>query len=48
MPGKTAKPINATPEAIIDSWNEASFEGGRHESRVEKINALSKMGSCRA
>lgn len=35
-------------EAIIDSWNNASFEGGRHEGRVEKINALSKMGSCRA
>jgi len=34
-------------EAIIDSWNDASFEGGRHEGRVEKINALSKMGSCR-
>ncbi|WP_122893300.1 ribose 5-phosphate isomerase B [Arcobacter peruensis] len=35
-------------EAIVDAWNEASFEGGRHEGRVEKINALSKMGSCRA
>jgi ribose 5-phosphate isomerase B len=35
-------------EAIIDAWNEASFEGGRHEGRVEKINALGKMGSCRA
>ncbi len=34
-------------EAIIDSWNDSSFEGGRHESRVEKINALSKIGSCR-
>ena len=34
-------------EAIVDSWNEASFEGGRHEGRVEKINALGKMGSCR-
>ena len=34
-------------EAIIDAWNEASFEGGRHEGRVEKINALGKMGSCR-
>ena len=34
-------------EAIVDSWNNASFEGGRHEGRVEKINALSKMGSCR-
>lgn len=31
-------------EAIAKSWNEASFEGGRHEGRVEKINAL---GSCR-
>lgn len=34
-------------EAIIDAWNESSFEGGRHEGRVEKINAISKMGSCR-
>lgn len=35
-------------EAIIDSWNNSSFEGGRHEGRVEKINALGKMGSCRS
>jgi len=34
-------------EAIVDAWNDSSFEGGRHEGRVEKINALSKMGSCR-
>tara|TARA_B100001063_G_C16707036_1_gene525851 strand:+ start:610 stop:1065 length:456 start_codon:yes stop_codon:yes gene_type:complete len=34
-------------EAIVDAWNEASFEGGRHEGRVEKINALGKTGSCR-
>ncbi len=34
-------------EAIIDAWNESSFEGGRHQGRVEKINAISKMGSCR-
>jgi ribose 5-phosphate isomerase B len=34
-------------EAIVDSWNNSSFAGGRHEGRVEKINALSKMGSCR-
>ena len=32
-------------EAIVDAWNEASFEGGRHEGRVEKINNL--FGSCR-
>ena len=31
-------------EAIVNAWNEASFEGGRHEGRVEKIN---KLGSCR-
>ncbi len=31
-------------EAIVTSWNEASFAGGRHEGRVEKIN---KLGSCR-
>ncbi|KAB7885668.1 ribose 5-phosphate isomerase B [Poseidonibacter ostreae] len=34
-------------EAIVDAWNDSSFAGGRHESRVEKINAISKMGSCR-
>ena len=34
-------------EAIVDAWNDNSFEGGRHAGRVEKINALSKMGSCR-
>lgn len=31
-------------EAIVNAWNNASFEGGRHEGRVEKIN---KLGSCR-
>lgn len=31
-------------EAIVDAWNSNSFEGGRHEGRVEKIN---KLGSCR-
>ncbi len=34
-------------EAIVNSWNEHTFEGGRHEGRVEKIDALSKMQSCR-
>ena len=34
-------------EAIVDAWLSNSFEGGRHEGRVEKINALGKMGSCR-
>ena len=33
-------------EAIVEAWLEASFEGGRHEGRVEKINAL--FGSCRS
>lgn len=32
-------------EAIVDAWDNASFEGGRHEGRVEKINNL--FGSCR-
>lgn len=32
-------------EAIVEAWLNASFEGGRHEGRVEKINAL--FGSCR-
>src|SRR5574344_338866 len=35
-------------EAIIKAWDKAEFEGGRHEDRVEKINALSKIGNCRA
>ncbi len=35
-------------DAIVNAWNSSSFQGGRHEGRVEKINALSKMGSCRA
>ena len=34
-------------EAIVKSWDSNSFAGGRHEGRVDKINALSKMGSCR-
>ncbi len=33
-------------EAIINTWNQASFANGRHEGRVEKINALYQ--SCRA
>lgn len=32
-------------EAIVEAWLNASFEGGRHEGRVQKINAL--FGSCR-
>jgi ribose 5-phosphate isomerase B len=32
-------------EAIVEAWLDAKFEGGRHEGRVEKINAL--FGSCR-
>ncbi len=32
-------------EAIVNAWDQAEFEGGRHESRVEKINKL--YGSCR-
>ena len=35
-------------ESIVKAWDKASFEGGRHAGRVEKINALGKMGSCRA
>jgi len=34
-------------EAIVNAWDTNSFEGGRHKGRVEKIDALSKMGSCR-
>tara|TARA_B110000046_G_C12891103_1_gene354383 strand:+ start:121 stop:567 length:447 start_codon:yes stop_codon:yes gene_type:complete len=32
-------------EAIVNAWDSNSFEGGRHTIRVEKINALSKMGT---
>ncbi len=32
-------------EGIVEAWDKASFEGGRHEGRVEKINSL--FGSCR-
>ena len=35
-------------EAIIKAWDKAEFEEGRHTQRVEKINALSKIGNCRA
>jgi ribose 5-phosphate isomerase B len=35
-------------EAIIKAWDKAEFEGGRHTGRVEKINALGKIGSCRS
>ncbi|MFA9374807.1 MAG: ribose 5-phosphate isomerase B [Poseidonibacter sp.] len=35
-------------EAIVESWDKSSFEGGRHEGRVAKINALSNVGTCRA
>jgi ribose 5-phosphate isomerase B len=31
-------------EAIVNSWENSSFAGGRHSGRVEKINLL---GSCR-
>ena len=31
-------------EAIVDTWDENTFEGGRHEQRVDKINNLY---SCR-
>ena len=34
-------------EAIVDAWDSHEFEGGRHEGRVAKIDALGKMGSCR-
>ncbi len=34
-------------ESIVDAWDSNKFAGGRHTQRVEKINMLSKMGSCR-
>jgi ribose 5-phosphate isomerase B len=35
------------PEAAIETvrvWLETSFEGGRHQRRVDKISALEKRG----
>jgi ribose 5-phosphate isomerase B len=32
-------------ENILEAWLNSSFEGGRHGSRVEKIN---RLGCCRA
>ncbi|PLY09252.1 MAG: ribose 5-phosphate isomerase B [Arcobacter sp.] len=32
-------------EAIVEAWDKATFQGGRHEGRVKKINNL--FGSCR-
>ena len=34
-------------ESIVKTWNSNEFAGGRHAQRVDKINALGKMGSCR-
>jgi len=34
-------------EAIVKAWDSNKFAGGRHAGRVDKINALAKMGSCR-
>ena len=34
-------------EAIVKAWDTNEFAGGRHTGRVDKINALSKMKSCR-
>jgi len=34
-------------EAIVNAWDSTQFAGGRHSNRVEKIDALYKMGSCR-
>lgn len=33
---------NGLLEDILNAWNEATFEGGRHEIRVKKLNELSK------
>lgn len=32
-------------EAIVDAWNNNTFDGGRHEERVKKIDDI--LGSCR-
>ncbi|VAY86777.1 Ribose 5-phosphate isomerase B [hydrothermal vent metagenome] len=33
-------------ESIVDAWNLAKFQGGRHNTRIEKLNNLSKVQSC--
>jgi ribose 5-phosphate isomerase B len=30
----------ATMEKIVDTWLATPFEGGRHEARVKKIDAI--------
>lgn len=35
-----------TAEACVAAWLDASFEGGRHQRRLDKIAAL-ETGSCR-
>ncbi|MFO7900865.1 MAG: ribose 5-phosphate isomerase B [Planctomycetota bacterium] len=32
--------------AILEAWFDTDFEGGRHERRVNKINALDEGGPC--
>jgi len=31
-----------TAQSIMDAWNGANFEGGRHSGRIEKINNIEK------
>jgi ribose 5-phosphate isomerase B len=38
IPSKYVEPEQA--KAIVDAWLAASFEGGRHERRIEKIKEL--------
>lgn len=35
-----------TAEACVAAWLDASFEGGRHQRRIDKISALEANGTC--
>jgi ribose 5-phosphate isomerase B len=40
LPGRV---INIdTAKAIVKSWFETDFEGGRHQERLDKISAIEK------
>lgn len=34
-------------KSIIDAWDTHEFQGGRHQNRIKKVDALSKNRSCR-
>ena len=38
--------LQDSPEEIIEAFINSNFEGGRHESRIEKINKLEEKYKC--